>query len=95
MRRRGAIALNRFPFHRQNVGHDRFEVTITDAHGPFVYQVRGWGNLIRTLDAFTSTVAHEGVQLVARAEVYRTGETTVNSYNVVVTPLVEEVSTRD
>ncbi|MFF3453223.1 hypothetical protein ACFYXH_02620 [Streptomyces sp. NPDC002730] len=62
-------------------------MSITDEHGPFVYEVRGWANLIRTLEAFTRSIAHPGTALAAKASLYRTGNAEVNGINVRVTPL--------
>jgi hypothetical protein len=61
IRERKLIPLNTFYFHRENINHDRFEVSITDADGTFRYQVRSWGNMIRTVRAFVESIAHGGV----------------------------------
>ncbi|MFB7782088.1 hypothetical protein ACFC1D_05170 [Streptomyces vinaceus] len=82
---RGLIPLNTFTFHRENVGHDVFEVSITDAEGPFVVQVRAWGNMIRAVEAFTRSRAH--VSIGVKADIYRTGYASVDGMNVRVTPI--------
>lgn len=84
-RERGLIQLNAFTFHRENVNHDVFSVSLTDAEGPFVYQVRSWGNMIRSVERFTRSEAHAGI--CAKTDIYRTGYASVNGINVRVTPV--------
>ncbi|MEU3278186.1 hypothetical protein [Streptomyces antibioticus] len=86
-RERGVIPLNAYSFHREYAYHGVFEVSITDEHGPFVYQVRSWGNMIRTVEAFTECIAHSGAARIAKVDIYRTGYAGLNGYNIRVTPL--------
>ncbi|MEU5957535.1 hypothetical protein [Streptomyces sp. NPDC047525] len=76
-----------FSFHRENLRHDVFEVSITDALGSYRVPVRGWVNMIRAVVAFTSTIAHQGMCTRSKADIYRTGYCMVNGFNVRVTPL--------
>ncbi|MEU9404800.1 hypothetical protein AB0E08_03705 [Streptomyces sp. NPDC048281] len=78
---------NSFAFHRAHLFHDRFEVAITDETGPFVYKVRGWTNLIKSVEAFTETIAMAGLALVAKVHLYQTGKCELNGYTVEVIPL--------
>ncbi|MFD7552954.1 hypothetical protein ACFV9E_00190 [Streptomyces sp. NPDC059835] len=82
---RGLVSLNTFTFHRENLGHELFEVSITDAEGPFVVQVRSWGNMIRTVEMFTRSRSHVGIGV--KADIYRTGYASVNGLNIRVTPI--------
>jgi hypothetical protein len=86
-RERGLIPLRDYSFHREFINHDRFEVSITDAVGTFRYQVRAWGNMIRTVNAFTASVAHVGMCQRAKRDIYMTGYGSVNGYNVRVSPV--------
>ncbi|MFF8367828.1 hypothetical protein ACF05W_03190 [Streptomyces lydicus] len=83
----GRIQLNTFSFHRENIDHDRFKVSITDSSGSVAQEVRCWGNMISTLEAFATSIAHIGVWQCAKVSIYRTGYATVNGFNVRVTPL--------
>ncbi|MEN8656387.1 hypothetical protein ABCR94_38890 [Streptomyces sp. 21So2-11] len=62
-------------------------MSITDASGPFTYEVRAWGNMIRTVEAFTQSVAHVGVCQRAKLDLYRTGYALVNGSNIRIIPL--------
>jgi hypothetical protein len=86
-RERRIIPLSAFSFHRENIDHGLFQVSITDKSGPFVYEVRTWGNMIRTVEAFTSSIAHVGMAQRTKVDIYRTGYALVNGFNVRVTPL--------
>ncbi|MFD8886404.1 hypothetical protein ACFV0H_28370 [Streptomyces erythrochromogenes] len=87
-RERRLIPLNAFSFHREYLNHDVFEVSITDGVGePFVYSVREWANMIRSVGAFTESVSHVGACLPVRRDLYQTGYASVNGSNVRVTPI--------
>ncbi|MFI5865824.1 hypothetical protein [Streptomyces sp. NPDC051546] len=86
-RERGTIPVPDFSFHREYINHDRFEVTISDGGTPFVYEVRAWGNMIRTVTAFAESIAHLGVCQRTRVDIYRTGYALVNGANIRVTAL--------
>lgn len=87
-RERGLISLDAFSFHRENLNHVVFQVSITDGVGePFVYDVRAWGNMIRSVNAFTENVSHVGMCLRVKRDIYRTGYALVNGSNVRVTPI--------
>ncbi|MFE9442466.1 hypothetical protein ACFYO2_26470 [Streptomyces sp. NPDC006602] len=86
-RERGLIPVGSYSFHREYANHDVFEVSVTDAAGTFRYEVRAWGNMIRSVEAFTSSIAHVGICQRAKVDIYRTGYALVNGYNVRVTPL--------
>ncbi|MGW4446425.1 hypothetical protein [Streptomyces sp. NPDC004682] len=79
---------NSFEFYHRYYGHDRFRVALTDNLGTFTYDVRNWSNMIRTVEAFTTTVALPGMALVAKVALYRTGEAELNGYVVRITPVV-------
>ncbi|MFF5433398.1 hypothetical protein ACFY5K_25585 [Streptomyces griseofuscus] len=76
-----------FQFHRKYIRHDRFQVTITDQHGAFQYEVRWWDNMIRSVRAFTEEVALPGAGLAAKVQIYRTGNAEVNGYLIRVVPV--------
>lgn len=86
-RERGTIPVRDFSFHREYINHDRFQVSIQDGGTPFVYEVRAWGNMIRTVTAFAESIAHLGICQRTRVDIYRTGYALVNGANVRVTPI--------
>ncbi|WAB08871.1 hypothetical protein SEA_SUCCESS_92 [Streptomyces phage Success] len=86
-RERGVIPLRSFSFHREYRDHDRFEVSITDEIGSFRYQVRAWGNMIDSVHAFTTSVAHIGMCQRAKRDIFMTGYALVSGFNVRVTPV--------
>lgn len=90
-RKREVIPLDAFSFHRENIEHDLFQVNITDEFGLFTYEVRSWTNMVRTVEAFTGSVAHLGICQRAKVDIFRTGYALVNGFNVRVTPLCGEV----
>lgn len=81
----GTIPVRSFSFHREYINHDRFQVSISDGGTPFVYEVRAWGNMIHSVNAFAECVSHLGVCQRARVDIYRTGYAVVNGLNVRVT----------
>ncbi|MFE2075171.1 hypothetical protein [Streptomyces misionensis] len=76
-----------FLFHQRHLFHDKFQVTITDSQGVFQYQVRGWTHLIRTVEAFTETIAMPGAALIAKVQLYQVGEAELNGYVIRAEPL--------
>ncbi len=86
-RERKLIPVGSYSFHREYSEHDVFEVSITDVLGTFRYRVRAWGNMVDSVHAFTSSIAHVGMCQRAKRDIFRTGYTLVHSYNVRVTPV--------
>lgn len=84
---RSTVAVRKYSFHREYINHDVFQVSITDREGTFVYQVRAWGNMVNSVHAFTTSIAHIGVCQRAKRDIFMTGYGSVNGINVRVTPL--------
>ncbi|WP_030386544.1 hypothetical protein [Streptomyces sp. NRRL S-241] len=84
---RGLVPLNTFSFHRENLNHDMFRVSITEDSESFVYTVRAWGNMIDTVQAFAESIAHHGVSRRAKVDIFRTGHALVNGCNIRVVPI--------
>lgn len=86
-RERGTIPLGRYSFHREYSNHDVFEVSITDSAGTFRYLVRAWGNMVDSVHAFTTSIAHVGMCQRAKRDIFMTGYAMVSGFNVRVTPV--------
>lgn len=84
---RNLVATRDCSFHRENLRHEVFEVSITDVMGVYRVPVRGWANMIRAVATFTATIAHQGMCTRAKVDIYRTGYCMVNGFNVRVVPL--------
>ncbi|WP_369272361.1 hypothetical protein AB5J55_22310 [Streptomyces sp. R11] len=62
-------------------------MSITDEAGTFRYQVRAWGNMVDSVHAFTTSIAHVGMCQRAKRDIFMTGYASVNGINVRVSPL--------
>ncbi|MGW0580094.1 hypothetical protein ACWD25_29950 [Streptomyces sp. NPDC002920] len=86
--REGLVLARSFEFHRKYMGHACFQVTIADpVAGDFTYDVRGWWNMLRSVEAFTECVALPGIALVAKVHLYQGGEAELNGYHIRITPV--------
>lgn len=88
-RKRESVPMPEFGFHREYMNHDRFIVSFTDDAGTWSCESRAWGNTMRLVNVFTSSIAHEGMCRAARVNLYRTGHALVNGYNVRISPIGE------
>lgn len=86
-RERGTIPLRSFSFHRENVDHDLFRVSLTDTEGSFTYTVRCWGNMVDSVSAYTKCIAHAATCLRAKRDIYMTGHALVAGVNIRVVPI--------
>ncbi|MER5883063.1 hypothetical protein ABT160_04470 [Streptomyces sp. NPDC001941] len=83
----GPIQIEIYNFYWEYRSHELFRVSVTDRDGSFHYTVRGWEPMIRSVNAFTTSVAHAGMCQRAKEDIFTTGYALVNGCNIRVTPL--------